>query len=101
VGLVASSALAVLVGVAVGALIRNQVLAGVGALILTFVVNPMIDLVRAGGSDYTPLGAVAVLTRMSHGPDRVSLLVAAIVLGTWTVGLLAVALAGERRRDLA
>ncbi|OHV36561.1 MULTISPECIES: hypothetical protein [Pseudofrankia] len=101
VGLLASSVLAVLIGVAVGALIRNQVLAVVGALVLTFVVNPMIDLVRAGGSDYTPLGAVAVLTRMSHGPDRISLLAAAIVLGTWTVGLLAAALAGERRRDLA
>lgn len=101
VGLLASSVLATLIGVAVGALVRNQILATVGALILTFVVNPLLDLVRAGASDYTPFGAVAVLTRMSHGPDRISLAAAAVVLGVWTLGLTTAALAGERRRDLA
>ncbi|KPM53710.1 ABC transporter permease [Frankia sp. R43] len=101
VGLLGSSVLATMIGVAVGALLRNQVLAAVGALILTFVVNPLLDRVREGLSDYTPLGAVAVLTRMVHGPARISLGAAAIVLGAWAVGLMAVALAGERRRDLA
>ncbi|WP_261567746.1 ABC transporter permease subunit [Frankia gtarii] len=101
VGLLTSSVLATMIGVAVGALVRNQVLAAVGALILTFVVNPLLDLVRQDASDYTPLGAVGVLTRMSHGPDRLCLTAAAIVLGAWTVGLLCAALAGERRRDLA
>jgi hypothetical protein len=101
VALLASSAVATMIGVAVGALVRNQILAAVGTLILTFVVNPLLDLTREGASDYTPLGAVAVLTRMSHGPARLSLATAAVVLGSWTVGLMAAALAGERRRDLA
>ncbi|SNQ51354.1 ABC transporter permease [Frankia canadensis] len=100
-GLLGSSVLATVIGVAVGALLRNQILAAVGALILTFVLNPLFDRVREGSSDYTPLGAVAVLTRMVHGPTRISLAAAAIVLGVWTVGLMAAALAGERRRDLA
>ncbi|MCK9926611.1 ABC transporter permease [Frankia sp. Mgl5] len=101
VGLLGSSVLATMIGVAVGALLRNQILAAVGVLILTFVMNPLLDRVRDGSSDYTPLGAVAVLTRMVHGPARISLAAAAIVLGAWTVGLMAAALAGERRRDLA
>ncbi len=100
-GLLGSSALATMIGVAVGALVRNQILAAVGALILTFVVNPLLDLTRAGTSDYTPFGAVAVLTRMVHGSAHLSLPAAAVVLGAWTAGLLAAALVGERRRDLA
>ncbi|MBL7502663.1 ABC transporter permease [Frankia sp. CNm7] len=100
-GLLASSVLATVIGVAVGALVRDQILAAVGALVLTFVVNPLIDLLREGASDYTPLGAVAVLTRMAHGTGRVSLTAAAVVLAAWAAGLLAAAVAGERRRDLA
>lgn len=100
-GCLASAVLATVLGVAVGALVRNQVLAVVGALILTFVVNPLIDIVKEGASDYTPLGAVAVLTRMAHGPGRLPLAAAATVLIIWTVGVMAAAMAGERWRDLA
>ncbi|ABW14757.1 ABC-type multidrug transport system ATPase component-like protein [Parafrankia sp. EAN1pec] len=70
--LVHSAVLATVLGVAIGALVRNQVLAVVGAL-----------------------------TRMAHGPGRLPLAAAATVLIIWTVGVMAAAMAGERWRDLA
>ncbi|MEI4278255.1 ABC transporter permease [Klenkia terrae] len=69
------------IGVGVGALVRNQVGAVVGALVYLFVVEPIIASVPATADAYAylPGGALAALTS-GDGPGD--------LLGTWQGGLL-------------
>jgi ABC-2 type transport system permease protein len=96
--LVAAALLAVF-GVALGALVRNQVAAVTGTLIVIFVVLPLVQALSGTILDVTPFGAAqgvagAGLTTLSTGA-------AAVVLVSWTLVALVAAVVGERRRDIA
>jgi hypothetical protein len=99
-GSIVGAALCAIMGVAAGALVRNQVVGVVGALILMFVVTPLLNIVSQTVLEYTPFGAAVVL---AGDPNAGSLSGggAALVLAAWTVALLLAAILAERRRDLA
>jgi ABC-2 type transport system permease protein len=99
-GSLIAAALSAIMGVAVGAIVRNQVAGVVGALILAFVVSPLIATIDETAVELTPFGAAFALAgdpqagTLSWGGD-------ALVLAAWTVPLLIAAIIAERRRDLA
>jgi hypothetical protein len=99
-GSVAAAGLCAIMGVAAGALVRNQVVGVVGALILMFVVTPLLSLVSETALEYTPFGAAAVL---AGDPKAGSLSGggAALVVVGWTAAALLAAVLAEQRRDLA
>jgi ABC-2 type transport system permease protein len=86
-------------GVALGALIRNQVVAVTGTLVVIFVVLPLVQALSGTVLDLTPFGAAqgvagATLTTLSWGE-------AGLVLVGWTLLALIAAIVVERRRDIA
>ncbi len=99
-GSIIGAALCTILGVAAGALVRNQVVGVIGALICMFVVTPLLNAISETLVVYTPFGAAVVLagdpstTDLSQGG-------AALVLVAWTAALLVVAVLAERWRDLA
>ena len=99
-GSLVAAGLSAIMGVAVGALVRNQVAGAVGALLMAFVVNALIGNINESTGEYTPFGAAAVLAATSPGA-ALTWGGAALVLAAWTVPLLLVATILERRRDLA
>ena len=99
-GSLGAAALSATMGVAVGALLRNQVAGVVSALILAFVVTPLLTTISETAQEYTPIGAAVVLAGALDG-EALSWSAAALLLAAWTVALLAVAIVAERRRDLA
>ncbi|MDW5595433.1 hypothetical protein VSS74_13875 [Conexibacter stalactiti] len=90
----------VIMGVALGALVRNQVAGVVALLMLNFVLNPLLSKADEAVGNLTPFGAAQVLTGMTHD-TTLSIGAAALVLAAWTAPLLVVAIASDRRRDLA
>ena len=60
-GSVFAAALSAIMGVAVGALVRNQVAGVVGALIVGFVVTPLLSTIDATVVEFTPFGSAMVL----------------------------------------
>jgi ABC-2 type transport system permease protein len=92
--------LSAVLGAAIGALVRNQIVGVVVLLVVNFAVIPLVAGSNEGLTNLTPFGASSVLTRMTHN-TTISVTVAALVLAGWTVAIAAAALAGERRRDLA
>jgi ABC-2 type transport system permease protein len=99
-GSVAGAALCAIMGVAAGALVRNQVAGVVGALILMFVATPLLIHVSETAAELTPFGAAIVLAG-DPTADTLSSGGAGLVLAAWTVPLLIAAIVVERRRDLA
>jgi ABC-2 type transport system permease protein len=99
-GSLVAAALSAIMGVAVGALLRNQVAGVVGALILAFVVTPLLTTISETAQEYTPIGAAVVLAGALDG-EALSWSGAALLLAAWTVPLVVVAIVAERRRDLA
>jgi ABC-2 type transport system permease protein len=99
-GSVIAAALCAITGVAVGVLVRNQVVGVVGALILAFVVTPLLYNLDATVVEFTPFGAAMVLAG-DPTVDTLSAGGAGLVLAAWTVLLVIGAIAAERRRDLA
>jgi ABC-2 type transport system permease protein len=99
-GNLAVSTLSAIVGAAVGALIRNQVVGVVVLLVVDFAVVPLVGSVQEGLVNLTPFGASAVLSRMTHD-TTITVPAAAGILAAWTLLVAAVALVGDRRRDLA
>jgi ABC-2 type transport system permease protein len=99
-GSLIAAALSAIMGVAVGALARNQVAGVVGALILAFVVSPLIATIDETAVEFTPFGAAFALAgdpqagTLSWGED-------ALLLVAWTLPLMIAAILAERRRDLA
>ncbi len=89
-----------IMGVALGALVRNQAAGVVALLLLNFVMNPLVSMADESAGNLTPFGAAAVLARMTHD-TTLSAGAAGLVLAAWTLPLVAVAIAAERRRDLA
>ena len=98
-GSLVAAALSAIFGVALGALVRNQVAAVTGTLIVIFVVLPLVQALSGTILDVTPFGAAqgvagAGLTTLSTGA-------AAVVLVSWGLVALVAAVVGERRRDIA
>jgi hypothetical protein len=98
-GSLVAAALSAIMGVTVGALVRNQVAAVIGTLILIFVVTPLLNVVNQTAVEFAPFGAAAVLAGEPN--EKLSWGGAALMLGAWTAPLLMAALAAERRRDVA
>jgi hypothetical protein len=96
----AAGLLFVIIGVAIGSLVRNQVAGVVALLMLNFVLTPLLSKVDEAAGNLTPFGAAQVLVGMTHD-TTLSIGAAALVLAAWTAPLLAVAIASETRRDLA
>jgi ABC-2 type transport system permease protein len=99
-GDVAAAVLFAIMGVAIGALVRNQAAGVIALLLLNFVMNPLVSMADESAGNFTPFGAAAILARMTHD-TTLSVGAAGLVLVAWTLPLLAVAIAAERRRDLA
>jgi ABC-2 type transport system permease protein len=99
-GSIGGAALCAIMGVAAGALVRNQVAGVVGALILMFVATPLLVIASDTAAELSPFGAAVVL---AGDPNAMTLSWggAALVLAAWTVPLLIAAIVVERRRDLA
>jgi hypothetical protein len=91
------------IGVCIGALLRNQVAALIGVLLVALIVEPaLLGLVSDVGR-FAPLqGAPAGLLGMSRDADSDLLepAVAGLVMLGWVIGLFAVAAALLRARDL-
>ena len=100
VGSVVGAGLCAIMGVAAGALVRNQVAGVVGALILMFVATPLLVIASDTAAEVSPFGAAVVLAGDPTG-DTLSWGGAGLVLAAWTVPLLLAAIVVERRRDLA
>jgi ABC-2 type transport system permease protein len=98
-GSLLAAALSTVMGVAVGALVRNQVAAVVGTLIVIFVVSPLLNVVDEAWIEFLPWGAAAVLAGEPH--EKLSLGGAAAILAACTAPLLIAAIVAERRRDVA
>jgi ABC-2 type transport system permease protein len=98
-GSLLAAALLAILGVALGALVRNQVAAVVGTLIVIFVVLPLVQALSGTLLDLTPFAAAqgvagATLATLSRGE-------ALLVVVGWTLVALLAAIVAERRRDLA
>jgi ABC-2 type transport system permease protein len=98
-GSIIGAGLCAIMGVAAGALVRVQVVGVVGALVLGFVVTPLLNIVNETAVEYTPFGAAVVLAGDPKG--SLSWGGAGLVVTAWTVALLLAALLAERRRDLS
>jgi ABC-2 type transport system permease protein len=98
-GSLLAAALSASFGVALGALVRNQVVAVTGSLVVIFVVLPLVQALSGTVLDLTPFGAAqgvagATLATLSWGE-------AGLVLVGWTLVALIAAIVVERRRDIA
>jgi ABC-type transport system involved in multi-copper enzyme maturation permease subunit len=94
-----SAALSGAVGVAIGAIVRNQVAAVVGTLIYLFVLEPLVGLIPGNVAAFTIGGAQGGLEGAPFG-DALDPLPAGLVLAAWALVL---GLAGaelEERRDV-
>jgi hypothetical protein len=99
-GSILGAGLCAIIGVAAGALVRNQVAGVVGALLLMFVATPLLIHLSATAAEFTPFGA-AVTFAGDPTADTLSWGDAGLVLAAWTVPLLIAAVVAEHRRDLA
>ena len=99
-GSLAAAILSTIMGVAVGTLLRNQVAGVVGALILAFIIEPLVGVIGDSAAGYTPTGAAAALAGQG-GAATIAPGFALLVMLAWTIPLLLAAIAAERRRDLA
>jgi ABC-2 type transport system permease protein len=98
-GSLLAAALSAMFGVALGALVRNQVVAVTGTLVVLFVALPLVHALSATLLDLTPFGAAqgvagATLATLSWSG-------ACLVLVGWTLVALIAAVIAERRRDIA
>ena len=98
-GCVLAGALSVLVGAALGGLLRNQIAAVVAGIVVYFVAPSLIGMINTSAVDYTPFGSLQVLTRGVHGAAH-SLPGSALALAAWAAGLAVFAVLAERHRDL-
>jgi len=91
-------------GVAFGAVVRNQVAAVVGVMVVIFVVEPLLVGLVPDVGRWSPFGVLPIAAAGlddSTGSDELPGVVAAtLALVAWIAGLLAVAAWMLRRRDL-
>ena len=95
------------IGVAVGGLVRNQVAAVVGLIVLAFVVEPTLMATVPEVDKWLPLGGASSAVLDSQGfaesetsEDLLSPGVGALVLAAWVAALSAAAAVAIDRRDL-
>jgi hypothetical protein len=98
-GSLVAAALSAVFGVALGALVRNQVAAVTGTLVVIFVVLPLVQALSGTILDVTPFGAAQGVA--GAGLETLSIRAAGVVLVGWTVAALIAAIVTERRRDIA
>jgi ABC-2 type transport system permease protein len=98
-GTLAAAALSGALGVALGALLRNQVVAVTGTLVVIFVVLPPLSAINPTALDVTPFGAAQGVA--GAGLETLSIGAAGVVLVGWTAAALIAAVVTERRRDIA
>jgi ABC-2 type transport system permease protein len=98
-GSMLAAAISAIMGVAVGALARNQVAAVIGTLLLLFVATPLLQLVSQTMFELTPFWAATVVAG-DAGSEVLSWGGAALLLGAWTLPLIAAAILLEGRRDV-
>jgi hypothetical protein len=97
-GGLADAILCVVLGVAFGTLVRNQVGAVVGVFVWILILEPLVGLVDEDWLKYTvhiSTGSLGV-----GGNDDASLLTAALVLTGWVVALAVAGALVDRRRDV-
>ncbi|MFD0689797.1 ABC transporter permease [Actinomadura fibrosa] len=99
-GNVLALVLATVLGGALGALIRGPVVGAVVLLILDLVVQPLVSGVWEREANLSPFGAVGVMTGGTHD-TTLTVAQAGAVFAVWTALAVVVAVACERRRDLA
>jgi ABC-2 type transport system permease protein len=99
-GSIVGAGLCAIMGVAAGALVRNQVVGVVGALILMFVAMPLLNVADETAAELSPFGAAFGLAG-DPTADTLSWGESGLVLVAWTVTLLLAAIVVERRRDVA
>ena len=99
-GNLAACVLSAVMGAAIGALVRNQIVGVVIVLVLNFAVVPLVATAQEGLANLTPFGASSVLSGMTHD-TTLSVAAAGAVLALWTVVVAGMAVASERRRDVA
>jgi hypothetical protein len=94
-----AAALSGAIGVAIGAIVRNQVAAVVGILLYLFIAEPVIGVISQDAMDFT-LGQsqAALIGGISDGSLAPGY--AALVYAGWTLLLAAVGVALEQRRDV-
>jgi ABC-2 type transport system permease protein len=98
-GSVLAAAVSAIMGVAVGALARNQVAAVIGTLLLLFVAMPLLQLVSQTLFALTPF-ASATAVAGDTAVENLSWGGALLVLLAWTLPVTAAAIITERRRDV-
>jgi hypothetical protein len=98
-GTLVAAALSGALGVALGALVRNQVVAVTGTLVVIFVVLPLVQVINPTVLDVTPFGAAQGVA--GAGLETLSIGAAGVVLVGWTAAALIAAVVTERRRDVA
>jgi ABC-2 type transport system permease protein len=99
-GSVLAAAISAIMGVAVGALARNQVAAVVGTLLLLFAITPLLELVSQTLFELTPFVAATAVAG-DTAAENLSWGGALLVLLAWTIPVTAAAIHLERRRDAA
>ena len=98
-GGVASAALFALLGVGIGALLRNQVVTIIAVLVIQTVIEPAILGASSGVGRFLPSVAAEGLRRFPAA-DLLSAVPAAAVLATWCAVVLTVGLLRTRRADI-
>jgi ABC-2 type transport system permease protein len=98
-GSVLAAAISAIMGVAVGALARNQVAAVIGTLLLLFVAMPLLELVSQTLFDLSPFVSATAVAG-DTAAENLSWGGALLVLLAWTLPVTAAAILTERRRDV-
>jgi ABC-2 type transport system permease protein len=96
---VAVSALSGVVGVGIGAIVRNQVAAVVGTLVYLFVLEPVIGVISSDVAAYTIGGSQSALTA-APVEDALAPLPGGLLLAAWALLLALVGAELEERRDV-
>jgi hypothetical protein len=99
-GVVVSFALLCVFGLGVGAVIRNQVGAIIGAIAFFFVISPLPELLPGSIGDYFPAQALGALHGHAEGNGALGQVTGGLVLAGWAAALTALGIAIVMRRDV-
>ncbi len=99
-GVVVSFALLCAFGLGVGALIRNQVGAILGAIAFFFVLSPLPELLPGSSGDYFPAQALGALHGHVEGNGALGQVSGGLVLAAWAAALMAAGIVAVMRRDV-
>jgi ABC-2 type transport system permease protein len=97
---IALAALTSALGVGIGAIVRNQVVAVVGTLVYLFVLEPVVSLVSSEVAGYTIGGSIGGLGSGDAGEDMLDPLPAGLVVTGWVLLLGWLGALLEEQRDV-